>query len=129
MTDHLPSSDEFGEQCKEVIVLGNFRTATLDDLDPWTRTLAQSYLGGLGIAWQVAELPVGCILKIKDAFLKYLIVMPMGSYEGQTRDQFCWLIGTDPNKDQHTISPDDALVYLLRRRLANKEAMRWSNQN
>jgi hypothetical protein len=123
------SMAEFLGQCRQVIAEGKFQKAELGDLDDWSHEIIQQFLTTDNIGWTVVILPVGCIAKISDAFLKYLIVMPLGCYEGQPCDQFYWLIGNDPNNDKHSITPDNVLVYLLRRHHENERAEWWSNQN
>ena len=86
--DRLPTMDEFSEQCRQVIAKGEFQKAELTDVDDWSHLIVKGFLTTDSIGWTVAKMPVRCVVKVDDAFLKYLITMPVGCYEGQPGEQF-----------------------------------------
>jgi hypothetical protein len=125
----LPTMAEFSEQCRQVIAEGKFQKAELGDLDDWSHEIIQQFLTTDNIGWTVVILPVGCIAKISDAFLKYLIVI-VGIVPDQPVKLVAWLtLITAQGHDKHSITPDNVLVYLLRRHHENERAEWWSNQN
>lgn len=114
MTEH-----EFGEACKEIIASDDFRPVgeVLPTDGKWTTGLIKQFLTPAGLDWQISTAGVGLgqVIKIHDEYLKYLLSIPAGSYSGQSGSQFYWLIGTDPNNDADSISPDDASLYLIQK--------------
>lgn len=106
---------ELGEACRQIIQSGEFIDAKPSDLDPWTAMIVQGFLESSKLKWQLATRLVGPtrVIKIFDDKLKYIISMPSGSYDDQPGDQFYWMIGDDPNNDDHFISPEAASAYLL----------------
>jgi len=109
------TNDELSEACRQIIQSNNFVDAKLDDLDSWTAGIIHQFLETAKLRWQVASESVGLvrIIKIFDDRLRYVISMPYKSYDEQTCSQFYWMIGDDPNNDDHSISPDAASAYLL----------------
>ena len=109
------NSDELSEACRQIIQSNNFVDADVADLDAWTVGIVRGFLETANLQWQVAKESVGPvrIIKIFDDKLKYVISMPYKSYDEQTTDQFYWLIGDDPNNDDHGLSPDAASAYLM----------------
>ena len=80
--------------------------------NPWTISLLMFLEGS---SWELCTETIGPIeiIKIHDEKLKFLLSLPEGSYHGQERAQFLWMTGPDPDKEDDTISPDDASAYLL----------------
>jgi hypothetical protein len=112
------NEQELDEKCKEIIKSDDFLTVTRDTLDEWGAKIVGGFLDTVPIPWKVSRKKIGLayVIKISDEYLKYLLIMPHKSYEGQTCDQFYWMIGTDPNNDDHSISPDTASAYLINKR-------------
>lgn len=51
-------------------------------------------------------------MKVFDDYLKYMLVVPLGAYDGQVCSQFVFLINT-PFGDDTAITPDQASIYLM----------------
>lgn len=113
---------EFGERCREIIEADDFPVTEPFDFDPWISSVVLGFLARHDIKWKASR-PVGpgVVIKIDDKYLRFLLVMPKGSYDGQSRDQFYWMIGTDPNNDDHSVHPDVASAYLLRKEFPGTE--------
>ena len=69
------------------------------------------YSKGTDVSWELCTEKIGPaeLLKLDDDYLKHLLIMPNGSYEGQDCDQFMWLRGSNPNKDEDCITPDQSV--------------------
>jgi hypothetical protein len=103
---------------REVLRLTTTGTYTkMQPRDPWTRSLLM-FFDGTGIEWELCTETAGKaeIIKIYDDYLKFLLSIPHGTYQGQETAQFLWMVGPDPDKEGDTISPDDASSYLIRKR-------------
>ena len=108
------TNEEFGEKAHQLIKTSTF-TKT-NPTSPWAKSLLM-FFNGTGITWERCTERVGPaeILKLDDDYLKYLLIMPHQSFEGQECDQFIWMIGTNPNRDEDCITPDEASAYLLQK--------------
>lgn len=107
---------EFGAQVHQLIKNGKFEKMDLSKVDDqWARGIIEQFVEASNIEWSICSEKVGpaSIVKLEDDYLKYLLVMTYKSFEGQICDQFYWLIGDNPNIDEHAIHPDMASAYLL----------------
>lgn len=111
----MVTEHEFSEKCGQIIKSDDFIDSTADNLDQWGSSIVRGFLDRANIPWKVSRQKVGpgYVIKIEDKYLKYLLIMPHKSYEGQVCDQFYWMIGTDPNNDDHSIDPNAASAYLI----------------
>jgi len=108
---------ELGERLGNIIKHGDWIKPKLDRLQPWARKLVATFFDRHGIGWQVSKEKVNeaLVVKIDDPRIKYMLVLPHQCYAGQQCDQFYWMIGDDPNNDDHSIHPDQASAYLMAR--------------
>jgi len=107
---------EFGAQAHQLIKNGKFEKVNLSKVDDqWAQGLIEQFVEQHHIEWSICSEKIGpaSIVKLEDDYLKYMLVMTYKSFECQKCDQFCWLIGDDPNIDDHAIHPDMASAYLL----------------
>jgi hypothetical protein len=107
---------EFGVQVHQLIKNGKFEKVDLSKVDDqWARVIIEKFIEYSNIEWSICSEKVGpaSIIKLEDDYLKYMLVMAYKSFEGQKCDQFYWIIGDDPNNDDHAIHPDMANAYLL----------------
>ena len=107
---------QFDKELHRLTTTGTYIKA-LRPVNQWTIALL-NFLTGTGITYKICVERIGLteILKLNDNYLKFLISMPHQSFEGQECDQFAWLIGLDPTKDEDCITPDEASAYLLEKK-------------
>lgn len=86
--------------------------------DTWTRQLCDVYLYSNGLRYQVSQ-PFSLdgkescfIVKVQDNYLKYLLVVPFGAYNGQVCSQFAFYTNSPFGSDTG-ITPNQASVYLI----------------
>ena len=108
------TNEQFGHKAHQLITTANF--AKRQPTHQWAKSLALTFLQDIN--YEICEQTIGQaeILRLDDKYIKYLLCMPYQSYEGQDRDQFMWLIGTDPNNDDDGITPDDANIYFIEKK-------------
>ncbi len=118
---------ELREYIHTKILEDKFHNIPNEELYDWTQLLLH-FFEGTHINWKTCKTEKIEILKLDDVFLKYLISIPNGTYQGQDTDQFVWMCGTDPNNDDDCVFPDDASIHLVLTAAAREvENRRWNN--
>lgn len=84
---------------------------------PFTKMIISSYLehgNKVVVPYKCSSIILGCqVVRLSDQWLKYVVVMPKGAYDGQSKDQFIWYSGSDLANDECAITPDDVSAYLI----------------
>lgn len=93
----------------------NFLEYGCDPL-PFAAQLASTFLTSKGkqiIKYEFSSIILGCqVIKLYDDWLKYVVILPNGSYDGQSEDQFIWF--TDHElADENAVMPLDVSMYLI----------------
>lgn len=114
-------NDRLKQQFKSIIKNDSWQKPTVKQLaqtDLWASQLAASFLDPHQLGWSIsADRADGnsSVIKIDDGYLRYMLVIPQGCYDESICDQWYWMIGDDPNNVDHSIHPDQASAYLLKR--------------
>ena len=109
---------DLGEQARQLIKNGTFEKTDLCAIeDKWVVGIIGQFIESHGIEWSICTEKIGptSIVKLEDDYLKYILIMTHKSYEGQKCNQFYWLIGDNPNINEHGVHPDVASAYLLKK--------------
>lgn len=109
---------DLGEQARQLIKNGTFEKTDLCTIeDKWVVGIIGQFIESHGIEWSICTEKIGptSIVKLEDDYLKYILIMTHKSYEGQKCNQFYWLIGDNPNINEHGVHPDVASAYLLKK--------------
>lgn len=115
----MTTEHQLGEQLRDIIKKDNWQKPTIKELaktDFWASKLVFTFLERAKIGWSVSTDRASgnsSVIKIDDERLRYMLIMPQGCYDKSPCDQFYWMVGDDPNNDDHSIHPDQASAYLM----------------
>ena len=126
LAEHSPTSEvimtthhELGKQLRNIISSNDWYHPTikeLNDTDLWASKLVFTFLERHKIGWGVSRKRAAgnaSVIKIDDERLRYMLILPQGCYDKSPCDQFYWMVGDNPNNDDHSIHPDQASAYLM----------------
>ncbi len=95
----------------------NFLEYGCDPL-PFAAQLASAFLTTNGkqvMKHEFSSIILGCqVIKLYDDWLKYVVILPKGSYDGQDRDQFIWFTDCELI-EENAVIPLDVSMYLIKK--------------
>jgi hypothetical protein len=115
----MTTENQLCEQFKNIIKKDSWYNPTIKELaetDFWASTLVSTFLDRHNIGWSISTDRANgnsFVIKIDDKRLRYMLIMPQGCHDKSPCDQFYWMVGDDPNNDDHGIHVDQASAYLM----------------